>query len=777
MTNNSSSMLARYRKADGLVSPALHAAMLNRTVEPMWSDDGSFIYRRQTGCETHEFVEVVPERQTRQAAFDHQRMAASLSQLLEAKIDPARLPVSYVRRTGSGLQLALADGRSAVADADYRIELATGPGGTLQSPSKRKELFRREHDLWIRDISGRDEQALTTDGQQWFAWGKGPDVNYVHIPLKRLDPPLPPALAVFSPTGRYVFAIRLDERGYVDFPFYEGLPEGGGIPIVHTIKTHMQNAKPVTTHEGRVFDLENGTSHPVTLSERQILSLTRVNLSVVAWSADERRFWFHTTDGRLIAVHWGNDKQHEIYADEDPVWEDNTFIYRQPLVRILPASNEFIWFSMEDGWGHLYLHDLSNGRRKHRITEGPIVVGDIQRVDESRREILFVATCGSNGHNPHWRKLYRAQLDGGQQQLLTPEPVDHEMPLTVIDYYKLIFHREQPTISALSPNGDFFVDHMSTVAMPPRIVLRARDGAIVMDLEQTDIRGLLELGYQLPDQFHIRSEDGRADIWGVVSMPASPLDPGAIPVVELIYAGYQVTWQPTGFLGPEQGAAAFGAAATFNALGFAVVTLDGRGTPGRDREFRRWIVGHGATQRGLEDHVWFIRSLKSAYPALDLDRVGVAGGSFGGYNATKAMLQFPDFYKVGISNAGVHHPPFSQYGQWRWHLGQDYDVSAPELLDWSNVPLASRLKGRMLIMIGNLDENVAINHSFVLIRELMRFGKRFDLKLWPDTNHYGATPYVRMIYWDYFVEHLLGQQPPDDYVPPGTEIGEIASLG
>ena len=198
----------------------------------------------------------------------------------------------------------------------------------------------------------------------------------------------------------------------------------------------------------------------------------------------------------------------------------------------------------------------------------------------------------------------------------------------------------------------------------------------------------------------------------------------------------------------------------FNALGFAAVTLDGRGTPGRDREFRRWIVGHGATTRGLEDHVWFIRSLKAAFPALDLDRVGVAGGSFGGYNAAKATLQFPEFFKVCISNAGVHHPPFSHQGHWRWHLGKEYERASPDLLDWSVIPLASRLAGRMLIMIGNLDENVPINHSFALIRELMRLGKRFDMKLWPDTNHYGATPYVRMIYWDYFVEHLLGEACP-----------------
>jgi dipeptidyl aminopeptidase/acylaminoacyl peptidase len=285
-----------------------------------------------------------------------------------------------------------------------------------------------------------------------------------------------------------------------------------------------------------------------------------------------------------------------------------------------------------------------------------------------------------------------------------------------------------------------------------------------MELERTDITRLLDAGYVVPQPFCVKAADGVTDLWGVIALPTDPHDPQCIPVVEDVYGGYQTTHSPHAFLGGTKMASRQVFLPGYNALGFAAVMLDGRGTPGRDRTFRQWTFRQFHTTRGLEDHVTAITTLAEQHP-LDLDRVGVVGHSYGGYNAARMLLMFPDFYRAAISSAGVHDPRKMRYGQWDWHLGIGFDRSVEEYRGLGNVQLVEQLRGDLLITCGEIDENATVDHTYALADALMKAGKRFDLKIWPGVDHYAIGPYALMTFWDHFVRSLLEQEPPREFAP------------
>jgi dipeptidyl aminopeptidase/acylaminoacyl peptidase len=447
------------------------------------------------------------------------------------------------------------------------------------------------------------------------------------------------------------------------------------------------------------------------------------------------------------------------------MYEANPYMYHLPLFAVLPASREAIWFSQRDGWGHLYLYDLDTGLMKNSITVGQLAISDILRVDRDKREVFFLAGSAEDGHNPYWRKIYRASLDGGEQTLLTPEPADHDVAAPRPAFFDLIFNRGAAAAEPISPDGRYFIDHMSTVCEPPEVVLRESEtGRVVAVLERTDVSALLAAGYRAPEEFCVKAADGVTDIWGVITLPDT--EPNEmVPVVDIMYAGHQVSFAPRGWVGRELEFKTAAPSASLAALGMASVVLDGRGTPGRDKLFRQWTHGHPETARGLEDHVAAIQHLAEAYPQLDLDRVGVTGESFGGYYCVRATLLFPDFFKAAVSSVGVHVPEKMPKGTWSWHVGPDIDRTSATYQALSNLPLVDRLKGKLMLVYGDLDENATPDHTLALIDALIQAGKRFDAKVFPGQNHYHVTDYRTIVtVWDFLVEHLLGEEVPLDYV-------------
>jgi dipeptidyl aminopeptidase/acylaminoacyl peptidase len=408
--------------------------------------------------------------------------------------------------------------------------------------------------------------------------------------------------------------------------------------------------------------------------------------------------------------------------------------------RYLPASNEVIWFSERDNWGHLYLYDLSTGREKRAITRGDGNVTQVLRVDEQKRIVYFTAVGRESGRDPYFRHLYRAGLDGGNADLLTPENGDHDV--------------------VFSPSGRFFVDSYSTPDVPPVVQLRDSDGRIVLAIEKADITKLAAAGWQPPVPITVKARDGVTDLYGLMYKPTN-LDPGKkYPIVNHIYPGPQ-----TGSVGARTFNPSRGDAQALAELGFVVVELDGMGTPWRSKKFHEAYYGNMGDNT-LPDQVAGMKELAVRYAWIDIDRAGIYGHSGGGYAAADGMFRYPDFFKVGISEAGNHDNRVYEDDwaeKWQGLLDPKPDGSS-NYDNQANQLIAKNLKGKLLLAHGTMDENVPPNNTLLVVDALIKANKDFDLLMLPNRGHgFGNEGYMVRRRWDYFVRHLLGAEPPREY--------------
>lgn len=723
-----SDLADRYAAAFRLAPERLVPLIRNRRVVPTWTGTGdTFWYRRQLAGDRTEAV----------------------------LVDPA------------------AGTRTVVPDDDPRLVAAAPRPAGVRSLDGRREAFRRGDDLWWRDLGSGVETRLTHDGEPHRAWGALPDNVMVRLPLRRAGLDVPPAGTAFSPSGRYLVTVRVDERDVRAVTLVEHLPASGARPVAHEIRALLDEDDDTGEHQLAVLDLLTGQRLLAAVGRDAVMALVTLGPAAATFSHDESELYVFAHDlgspcGRLLAVSTATgDVRTVVEETEDGPYEPNTYLYNLPLVTVLPRRGEVLWFSQRDGWGHLYRYALRDGALLGRVTQGELVVTDVLRCDEERGEVLLLAGSGHDGRNPYWRTLYRVALDGSSQVLLTPEPCDHGIPAPAPEFFELIFGAHLPPVAPLSPSGDWVVDCLSTPADPPVSVLRStRTGEVVLELERADVSALLAAGYVSPQPFCVQV-DGAA-VWGVLTLPPD-LSPGSsVPVVDLMYAGFQMRTQPICYLGDVQSAQGSDAA-SYAALGLATVVLDGRGTPGRDRAFRRHGQGRPQEVDPLADHVAALRALGAQVPALDLSRVGVTGHSYGGYNSVRALLLHPGFFRAAVSSAGAHVPDKLAHGAWAWHLAPGGDRSSDAYRALGNLHLVDRLEGALLLQHGLLDENCTVDHVFALTDALMRAGKRFDLKLWPRADHYTSSPYATMTTWDHFVRHLLGLAPPADVTPPARE--------
>ncbi|MGH9659637.1 MAG: alpha/beta hydrolase family protein, partial [Bryobacteraceae bacterium] len=336
---------------------------------------------------------------------------------------------------------------------------------------------------------------------------------------------------------------------------------------------------------------------------------------------------------------------------------------------------------------------------------------------------------------------YRTSLDGGDPVLLTPEDAEHSV--------------------SFSPAGAFFVDTWSKVNTAPVSVLRrAEDGDVARELERTDLEPLLRTGWKWPEPFKATAADGKTEIYGVLLRPSN-FDPSKkYPIVEQIYTGPQSYSTPKSFRarGPMQAMAE---------LGFAVVVVDGRGMGKRSKAFHDFSYRNLGGDVRLADHIAAIRQLAARYPYLDLDRVGVYGHSAGGYDSTNAILTHPEFYKVAVSSAGNHDHRMDK--AWWNELWMGFP-DGEHYKQQSNVTLAPKLEGKLMLMHGELDDNVHPASSMQLVDALIKANKDFDLLIMPGENHgSGGHRYFIRRRWDFFVRHLLGVEPPRNYRIPEPE--------
>ena len=412
--------------------------------------------------------------------------------------------------------------------------------------------------------------------------------------------------------------------------------------------------------------------------------------------------------------------------------EPTQWMSEPPIVRVL--AREVLWYSQRDGWGHLYRYDLHTGAFLGRVTAGEWAVRQILRVDEAERAVYFTAS-GLVEADPYRRTVCRVGLDGSGFAKVTDDGLDH--------------------IVTLPDSQEYFIDSASTVDTPP--VCRVRDwaGRVLVELERADISKLTATGWTPPERFCVKAADGVRDIYGVLYRPRG-FDPGQrYPVVDNVYPGPQVARVAPCFDPGGMGLDAEPVAA----LGFVVVAVDGRGTPGRRKSFHDASYGHLADAGCLDDHVAALRQLARTRPWMDLDRVGVFGHSGGGFATARAMLDFPAVYKAGVALSGYHDARYFNSG-----FVEAYDgAKNPEA--WagaSNVDIADRLAGKLLLIHGEMDDQVHPAHTLRLADRLIAADKDFELLIVPGAEHtfIDCLAYVRKRCWDFLVRELMGTQPP-----------------
>jgi dipeptidyl-peptidase-4 len=795
-----------YTRSNRMQPRFLRAKLKNGFVVPHWiGQQDEFWYTRDTP-DGHEFVIVDAASGRARPAFDHQALAQAFSKVAGVEVKAAWLPFE---------ELVFNDDRSSVhvkfKDKEYDCKIkpaACGPGtpvfppppveitffsptapsqhggpyeGVLISPDKKWGVFTRDNNLWLRDVATHQDQPLTRDGVEHFGYGAYLGVfDDASIPRERAleaGHRLLPMASYWSPDSRTVIVPRGDERHVADYPYVETAPADGSFrPKLHMVRMALVGEKPPTL-EWFAFDVPAGTVHRINFPYDKLLFVDPDGLPIRKkwWSADGRHLYAlavgeNMESGLLFDVDIATGDVRTIVEEHMmPRMELSPNAWDSPDVWISTDGKDVIWFSERDGWGHLYLYDGQTGKLKNQITHGDWVVRDIVQVDRERRRIYFTGSGREEG-NPYYRYLYRVNFDGSDLTLLSPERADHmitsqeDRPLG-LDHvlgYDLV-----------SPSGKFAVYNFSTPNQPPQTAIRAtNDGKLISIVEKADATDLLAAHYRPPEEFVAKAADGKTDLWSLIYKPSN-FDPARrYPVIDLEYATPVTAVVPRNFLHAMQGVPAFPTSAMLAELGFIVVAIDARGTPYRSRRFSQ--AGYGELNIiGLDDHVAVIQQLGERFSYADTSRVGIVGGSFGGWSAIWGMLDFPDFFKVGVAEVppgGMHNV----YPCEEWYAYQGPPVysdgshirpkpnEVPE--NWKAIDMrqkAANLKGHLLILMAELDENVPPGSPQQFLEALIKANKDFDLVYLMGAGH--ATqfaPYIARRTNDFLVRHLMGAEPP-----------------
>ncbi|MFE6384719.1 S9 family peptidase [Nocardiopsis dassonvillei] len=744
---------ADYARAEQMLAPHRARLIPQAAVAPQWSSDGTrFWYRSGT-----RHIVVDPAAGTRRDAFDHERLAAALSQGSGHAVEADDLPLASLdfEPPGGGadaIRFSAFDTRwewSDRASSCTRIDddHPAGPG-EVASPDGAWVAFRRGGDVWVRSRDGRQEFALTEDAEPDWDYGGLPDAaTKVSLPLQGLDAPL---VAEWSPDSTRLLTHRIDQRGLPEQVLVESSPPGGGRPVAHRIRYPMPDDEAQATVSWRVLDV--GTRQVVgEQGDPEVLSVHNLT----------RRWWTGQRGSAIHVLHQSRDGRTLELRRIDPLTGARTtlvtetdrtrvdpspYLHLPPVTRVLD-SGEILWWSQRDGWGHLYLYSADGGRVE-RVTEGPWLVHRVLWVDEDRRQVWFVA-CGLHADDPYVRQICRVGLDGSGFERLTDDDLDHD---------------------AVSPaQGGYLLDRASDVATPPRARVLDGDGLTLVELEAPDTAPLRAAGWSPPERFRTLAADGRTPIHGVLWRPHG-FDPARrYPVVDHCYPGPN-----THRASPAFGNLFTGEPEALAALGFAVVAIDGRGTPLRSKAFLdHSYTGDLGMSAALADHVAAIRELGRRHSWLDTGRVAMTGDSGGGFATARALLTHPEFYTVGVARTGAHD--FSVYLPF-WTEQFCGEPSAENRRAMVNTHLADNLRGKLLLIDGELDDNVLHYQSLRLVDALIDADADVDMLLVPGVDHslLGRYHYITRRTWDYLVRHLHGTEPPRYRIAPLPPMPEWA---
>jgi dipeptidyl aminopeptidase/acylaminoacyl peptidase len=750
---------ADYARAEKFMGYNTRPLVFGAGVRATWLPDERFWYRKTT-AEGIEFLMVDPARGTRAPAFDHSRLAAALSAAAGASYDAHHLPFTAFdlsadqqtisfglkgRRWNCDLQSFRCASESTAEAGAQRRGGRGGGRSDVQSPDKSRAAFIRDFNLWVRDLKTGKETQLTTDGVKDFGYATD-NAGWI-----KSDGPV----LLWSPDSKKIATFQQDQRGVGEMYLVETKV---GHPTLQAWKYPLPGDEVVAMIQRVIVDLDGPRvirlkmppdQHRSTLCDDLLCGDTWAD---VQWSPDASSLAFVSTtrdhkQAKLRIADAATGVIREVF-EETVATQYESGSGDVVNWRYLPSTNEIIWFSERDNWGHLYLYNLGTGKLKNRITAGEWVVTELLNVDEKNRMLYFLGAGREKGRDPYFTHLYRIGFDGSNLTLLTPEDGTHDV--------------------SMSPSGRFFVDSYSKPDVAPVTVLRDASGRLLTTVEKADISRLLAAGWKPPVPFTVKARDGSTDLYGLMYRPTNLDSNKKYPVINHIYPGPQ-----GGSVGSRSFSAARGDAQALAELGFIVVEIDGMGNPMRSKKFHDAYYGNMGDNT-LPDQVSAMKQLAQRYAWIDLDRAGIYGHSGGGFAAADAMFRYPDFFKVGISEAGNHDNRNYEddWGERYQGLLERKPDGRTNYDDQANQNIAKNLKGHLLLAHGTMDTNVPPYNTLLVVNELIKANKDFDLIMLPNRGHgFGGESYMVRRRWDYFVRYLLGAEPPKEYEmhPPAPD--------
>ncbi len=677
------------------------------------------------------------------AVFDQQKLARALANAIGQPVAATKLSVSAIRLEGAGRYEVTRDDKRYLCDLTGTGQCSpvkTGKEPGIVSPNGKLEAFSRDWNLWVRDLATGKETPLTSDGQKDFGYATD-NAGWRHSDRPVLN---------WSPDSSEIATYRQDQRNLGEMDL---VSTRVGHPELEQWKYPLPGDASVFMIEPVVIVVATRKVVPLALPPQQRLSSLCDDVSCKADGHWDDVQW--APDGKTLAlVTTSRDRKHEWLRIADArtgavrtAFDESVATYYRSGIdavswRYLPGSNAAIWYSERNDWGNLYLYDLGTGALEHPITTGSGDVTEVLHVNRKTGTVWFNAVGRTPGLNPYYQQLWKASLDGRGATLLTPEPCDH--------------------IISMSGNGRYFVDSCSTPSQPPVTMLRdAGDGRVLARVASADISRLKAVGWQPPQLIVVKARDHETELYGLLFKPTD-FDPHErYPVIDCIYPGPQIGSVSRFDFEPSRRDSQ-----SLAELGFIVVAIDGMGTPYRSARFQHLWYGNMGDNT-LPDQVAALEELGASDPWIDLARIGMWGHSGGGNATADAMFRYPNFFKVGWAESGNHdnrnyENDWGEMYQGLLVRGKDgkgnYDNQANQLL-------VSHLAGHLMLTYGTMDDNVPPQSTLLVVRALIEAGKNFDMIAIPNARHpYGyATPYVTRRRWDYFVRHLAGDIPPENY--------------
>ncbi len=714
-----------YQKADSVLK--FNEFVYNQIFNPTWVDSTAIFWYQVKSKSGIEYKLVDAAKGTRKPLFETEKLVEKLNEISKKQITVKELQLKELKfnQEKNNIQFIYAGNYWTCTLKNYKLskDSVVKPANPepywgnffdelgnkqVASPDSQWLAFIKEYNVFIRNVKDKKEYQLSFDGSpgdyysSYFSW---------------------------SPNSRKLAVNRVREYEKRQIYFVESSPKDQLQPILHK-RDYLKPGDALPIKHPALFDIES--KKQISVDSKQFEN--QFELSNPQWRKNSSAFTFEFNQRghqayQVVEVN-ATDGLIRVIVDE----QSNTFIdYSSKKYRFdLEKSNEIIWTSERDGWNHLYLIDTKTGKVKRQITKGEWVVRKVLHVDEDNRTIIFEGSGKNPGEDPYYVYCYKVDIDGGLLLEITPEKMNHQV--------------------MLSPKSDYIIDTYSTVETPPVSVLRStKTGNIIMELEKADISELLARGWNAPEPFEAKARDGKTDIWGNIYRPTNFDSTKKYPIIEYIYAGphssfTQKSFQPVNY-----------AYSGLAELGFIIVQLDGMGTSNRSKAFHD-VCYRNLKDAGFPDRILWIKLAAEKYPYMDTTRVGLFGGSAGGQSTLAGLLFHPEFYKAGVSSCGCHDNRMDKI--WWNEQWMGYPVG-PHYAENSNVENAGKLEGKLMLIVGEMDDNVDPSSTFQVADALIKAKKDFELVVLPGSNHTLGGDYGEQKRRDFFVRNFLNEPTPD----------------